>query len=494
MGVFKFRVPAYWQLEPQHARTVHLTGLDGVPRPCSVTLADQLLTITRNQNESARTYIAYPLEEFGELTICTGTLLESDQPYELGVELARGTLNRLRNQTSIWCEGGLEIPAAVRELTASAIEHLGSAIVNGDNEANEFPARQALQIAMQAMFLLCDQFGDKISEFRVTQTGIPSFWQAATITDNSTDPATLAPFDLVQSQCQPSSEQPAEFENDNLRSIVGPVLDCSPRSKFSTEPADFQTGREALLTRLDQLLVDIPDGASLIHATCNLNGIGQRNLSYRQQLQLTGEILGRIENSECDVPAMVSFDYPWAERLAWSVGGISPMQIAEDLMRNGARIAFIGLDINLDYWPGGSLARDPLQWIELIDTWCQLGLPLVLCLRVPKLEHSMNPDTPNQRSQDSSDSPSDTDGQDSTKSRSKSNQVTGHMSDSQRWRLVQLILKIAVARPGVHGVIWRQWSDAEDDRYPGGGMVDAAGNPKSTLDWLARFKQQTLKR
>ena len=484
MGVFKFRVPDYWQLEPRHARTIHLIGLDGVPRPCSVKQNGQVLSISRNLNESAKTYIAYPFEKFGELTICTGTLLESDKTYDLGVELARGTLNRLRNQTSIWQEGGLEIPTIVHELTANAIAELGAAIIGGDTEENGFRSRQSLEFAIQAIYELCEQFGDNISEFRVTQTGIPSFWQAVTVNNPVPTAQQLEPFDLIQ----PQDVSLAHSEDNQQRTIIGPILDSSPRSKFSFEPESYEQGRDELLGKLDQLLAEMPDSASLIHAACNLNGIGQRNLSYRQQLQLTSEILGRIENSDSDVPAMVSFDYPWAERLAWSVGGIHPMQIAEDLTRNGARISFIGLDINLDYWPGGSIARDPLQWIDLIDAWCQFGMPLVLCLRIPKLcgDELQNADTETKQPAEP---------RVSRASRaSKCNQIADNMTDIQRWRLAKVILKIAVARPGVHGVIWRQWSDAEDERYPFGGLVDAKGNSKQVLAWLSEFKKETLKR
>jgi len=47
-----------------------------------------------------------------------------------------------------------------------------------------------------------------------------------------------------------------------------------------------------------------------------------------------------------------------------------------------------------------------------------------------------------------------------------------------------------VARPSVHGVVWRQWCDGDDRRYPSGGLVDAAGNGKPILESIGRLCKQ----
>ena len=497
MGEFKFRIPDFWDLESRHARTIHLIGLDGIPRPCSVDQQGDLLTITRNQNESAKTYISYPFAEFGELTICTGTLLESEKPYDLVTELARGTLNRLRNQTSIWREGGLEIPPEVIELTTQGIKALGAAIV-GQGNSNQQPAQDALDCAMKGIFALCEKFGEQISQFRVSQTEIPTFWQAASLSDQIEESPIHSSFDLLQISSR------NRLETLQSRTIIGPLLDASPMSSFGIESENFQEGRQKLLDDLDQTLEQIQDNVSLIHAACGLNGIGHRHLSYRQQLQLTSDMLSRIEDSSCDLPVMVSFDYPWAERLAWSVGGAHPLQIAEDLMRNGSQISMVGLDINLDYWPGGSVARDPLQWIDLIDIWCQLGLPVALCLRAPNAsrdeEELERPAMlPIELAVGKGDQPTvantkDSDTKDFTIRKRTDNKVRENMTHVQRGRLLETILKIAVARPAVHGVIWRQWSDSDDTRYPDAGLVDHGGSEKSTLASIRSLRSDTLKR
>ena len=496
MGEFRFKIPNYWDLESRHARTVHVIGLDGIPKPCNVRQLDNTLFVARNQNESGKVYISYPFTTRGELTICTGTLPESEQPYELATELARGTINRLRNQTSIWEEGGLEIPSQVRQLTKLATEKLGASIVNGLPEKEDF-AREALDCAIEAIFVLCDHFGKEISDFRVSESEIPSFWLATTKPEITPEQSSLIDsFDLFAATN--TNQLNGQYTDQKL--IVGPFLDASPHSNFVTDYEDFQSGRRAVLENCSNFLNSLPASTSLIHAACNLNGIGHKNLGYRQQIQLTTELLSKIDDSSCNQPVMISFDYPWAERLAWSVGGIHPLQIADDLMRNGSRISFVGLDINLDYWPGGSVSRDPLQWIDMIDMWCQLGLPLVICLRVPQAVRLDEPAGGIEFNTAHDENVTIAIDSDLTTEETEpeklfvANSVRENLNPGQRLKLLQTVFPMIVARPGVHGIIWRQWSDGEDKRFPDAGLVNESGIAKPTATAIQQLRAETLRR
>ena len=101
MGEFKFQLPASWTLERRQASAIHTVGIDGIPWPCKVSTDQDILTVRRNRSESGKTYIPWPFETRGELLISTATLLERESPYPLLTELARGTLNRLRNLSLI---------------------------------------------------------------------------------------------------------------------------------------------------------------------------------------------------------------------------------------------------------------------------------------------------------------------------------------------------------------------------------------------------------
>ena len=476
MGEFRFRLPDDWRLETRHSGSIHVVGLDGIPWPCRIHNEGSTLLVSRNRDESGHVYISYPFKKYGEFLICTGTLTERPEKYDLLMELARGTLNRLRNQISVWQEGGLEIPPNVHAKTREAISTLGSAIMGTDFKTRDDLSQVALDLAFDALFELSEAFGTSISRFRVeNEEEFSRFWFAhqAPFKDPIEPILDATNFELIEvrpSQLELDAIKNWDGESTGKRLIVGPFLDASPGGLDQPliQLDDFETRRNQILNQCRSAVPLLPNATSLIHLVSGLNGLGHRHLSYPQQLQLVIDLLHTLEESSSEIPVMISFDFPWAERLASSVGGIHPLQIADTLLRQGLRVALLGLDINLDYWPTGSLIRDTLQWIDLIDVWSQLGIPLVVCLRVPTGEI---PNCGENRER-------------------LVNEVRSNLTDEERLYLLESVIPAVVARPAVHGLILRQWDEDSDKRYPGAGLVDASGNPKPILARLIGLRER----
>lgn len=476
MGQHRFRLPDFWNLEKHQASCIHVVGLDGMPSPCRVELDGQILTISRGRNESGKVHLPCPFGDRGELSVSTGTLPEAEEPYDLMTELARGTLNRLRNQLSTWHEGGLAVSASLVDQVEQATADLGASVVTGEPEAKDRLARQAMERAMDCIFQLSTEFGDQVAAYRVTHSEISPFVLAARLGSGIPVEQQFArTFDLWEIAGQNSLSLVGSGSSIEAKELIyGPLLDASAGAPaWGGDPAsDFENRKRRLLQDCRDQLASLPTNTRLLHAIAGLNGIGHRHLSFPQQQQLTNELFGVIEDMSVDVPVMVSFDFPWAERLAWSVGGMHPLQVADSLLRQALPISFIGLDVNLDYWPAGSVVRDPLQWIELIDIWSQLGLPLVLFLRIPQGFEASSEDEAGGK---------------------KVNVIRQGMDDRQRLELVRVVLKVLAARPNVHGCIFPQWSDHDDSRFPSGGLVAASGQPKELLLELGRFQSDVLK-
>ena len=246
MGEFRFRLPADWKPTDSQAKSIHIIGLDGVPAPCRVEVVNDFLMITRNRDESGKVFIAFPFEEYGEITVGTGTLPESQIPYQLLVELARGTLNRLRNQISIWREGGLTIENTVDEQVGLATRLLSEAIMQKDSVAADHEATEAIHIAMAANLNVSKQFGAEVSKYRTNQADMPRFWFANAVGSGEVTAETYShdAFHLVQ-VAPDQADEAAKI--GNKRMIVGPFLDASPAewpktslSKMTSLPEGIQ--------------------------------------------------------------------------------------------------------------------------------------------------------------------------------------------------------------------------------------------------------------
>jgi len=471
MGEFKFRLPASWSLERRQASAIHTVGIDGIPWPCKVSTDQDVLTVLRNRNESGKTYIPWRCDTRGELLISTATLLEQEAPYPLLTELARGTLNRLRNQISIWEEGGLVIPPEVHTAVATSATHLGSCIMSSDPVEQDATAKLSLDISIESIFQISDAFGEQVTQFRKSSSELNPFWLANTISPNRAvqEGVGVDGFELVRM----TFEQLASTGDETLekRVIAGPFIDASvngmPEELIAA--GDFAARKKLLVESCRSRMKQLSPSVSLLHVIGGLNGMGHRNLSYPNQLELATALLNEVSDSHVEVPTMVSFDFPWAERLASAVGGSHPLQIADSLLRQGARISFLGIEVNLGYWPNGSMMRDPLQWIDMLDLWTQLGIPLIILLRAPTWAPS--------GSNDGGELPSPT-------SPDKRINTFDTESDASRIEYLKTILPMLVARPAVQGIIWSQWLDGDDTRYPHGGLASDKDIRKHVCEML----------
>ena len=486
MAEYYFRIPTDWTLDPYHANSVHIVGLDGIPWPCRISVSDaneenesdqdRILTVNRNQDDSGRLYLLYDFDQLGEHLICTGTLMpNNDTPYDLLIELARGSLNRMRNQTSIWEEGGLVVEDSTRQKIQDATSHLGNALFCvGQETADQF-ATKTLETTIEAVYELANTFAKQISKFRREREELPQFWIANQIGNaDQFEPSATLPFTQLatakltpESNDEPCTATQSQLESIDKKVIVGPLLDASIGgfSESMLQLDDFLARKDRLISDAQRTLQSLPENTAMLRVASGLNGTGHRNLSYPQQLQATVDLLQLVEDSDVEVPTMVSFDFPWAERLAGAVGGTHPLQIADSLIRQGVELSFLGLEINLDLWPNGSAIRDPLQWIDLVDIWAQLGLPMVICLRAP------------------------CGGTTGTKGTGTRNETCSNLNDQQRIEFLKTALQMMVARPSVHGLIFQQWQDSDDLRYPNSGIVKADGSPKEIFAVLEAVSQ-----
>jgi hypothetical protein len=120
-------------------------------------------------------------------------------------------------------------------------------------------------------------------------------------------------------------------------------------------------------------------------------------------------------------------------------------------------LAGIGLELNVGYWPGGTLPRDLLEISLQIDRWAMLGMPLVVSLTAP--------------------SSGEKDPQAVSPAVALGDGTPEGLSTQSQKALVENVVPLLLAKQCVQGVIWNQLHDGSPHEFPHGGLFDAQDGP-----------------
>ncbi len=153
MGQIRFFIPRLEDLPPKAVEQAYFAGMDGAPWESTSVLVGKVLTLERSfARESGNLYCCWPVKKHGDVMLCTGSLMERDQPYHLPLELARGTVHRLRNQAAAWEAGGVVLPKDFQATVTLAGNALGKAVITqSDPIAATEHAGEAIMHAMDGI-------------------------------------------------------------------------------------------------------------------------------------------------------------------------------------------------------------------------------------------------------------------------------------------------------------------------------------------------------
>lgn len=492
MGQMRFLAPQPERIPKEAVQRAYLAGLEGIPWFSHNTWTNNQLVLERDISESGALYIPWRVAGQGEFMLSTANLMERPRPYHLPVELARGTLNRLRNQAAAWQAAGLMVTAETERMIQQATRAFVRAAINqADLLASAAAADEAIGLGMQAITRLCADYAEKVLELRHKQSPrFPTLMAAnlgACELGERESAILLSAFNTAVVSLNWQSVEFNEGEYDwtaadavmewcrqkQLRIASGPLLQLDPGHLpdwLYLWVDDFDNIQSYVLQFIEAAVQRYRGRVSLWHAAAGMNCGSELSLSEEQKLRLTVAALETIRRHDSRTPLIVSFDQPWAEYLAVQNFDLSPLHFADALVRAELGVAGIGLEINLGYHPGGSLYRDLLEFSRLVDQWSlSLGLPLVLILTAPSSA-----------------------GEDPAARRGVDPLVRGAANEpslASQKQLVDQLTPFLLSKTSIQGIIWNQLCDDEPHKFAHGGLIQA-GQAKPALLSLAVLRGQ----
>jgi GH35 family endo-1,4-beta-xylanase len=496
MGLIRFAVhPPDLLAEWPEVQRGYLSGADGRVFPTRIEPEGAIVGFRRSSSESSKLHVAWPVPGHGRPVLQTTSLPERDEPYLLPVELARGELVQVRNQSAAWEQAGMQLPPDLAQLIREAYQTFSRAASSQPSpDVACRLATESLQATCRASDLLCLGFTrqalagrqqryphlpaslgcelgrpltDEQSELfcaAFNAVTIPVRWTHIETSEGSYDWET-------------ADQLAAWAESQRLILSGGPLVDLGPGGL-----PEWLAHWEHDIFNLQSFVCDFVETAIARYIgrirqweiAARFNTGGALTLSEESRLSLVVRVLEVARQVDEEAQLWLRVDQPWGEYQARGQHRLSPLQAVDALLRSGVSLAGINLEIAIGYQPRGTPYRDLLDFSRLIDTYSVLGVPLHVTLAAPS---SVGPDP----------------------LAMPDLEIDAHgwphgCDETQQALWLERCLPLLMAKPAVAGVTWGGFSDAHPHEFPRSGLMHADGIPKPALERLIDYRQSQGRR
>ena len=491
MGWMRFLVSPPDRIPEEIAELAYLSGPDRIPWRTRTRWAEGELLLERSVGEAAVLHIPWRVEGHGWVTLTTGTLSERPQPYHLPLELARGKVGQLRNQLAEWENLGLDVPEAVRQKTAEAVRLMCRAAVGGQASSESVGlAEQCLCAALEAGHLLAVAYTEQVLAVRRRQTTRPPTLLGADLGASPPDEylaqqflpafnAAIVPMTWKEIETtegayawDATDRQVAWCRENRLTVCAGPLVQYDPRSVpdwLHLCDGDFESVYSFASEFVEAVVRRYRGKVDLWISAGRMNTADLLSLSEEEKVRLAARTVELTRACDPDAQVLISFDQPWGEYLSYKEHDFPPLHFADALLRAGLGLTGLALEVNLGYWPDGTLPRDLVDFSQQIDYWGYLDVPLVVTLAVPSSPHF---DPLAQR---------------------RATPIAELWTPALQEAWVSRYVPLLLAKGGVQGVFWSQLRDFQPHGFAHGGLFDLRCHPKPALRQLASIRQAHLR-
>jgi hypothetical protein len=467
----------------------YISGLDRIPWKAGVRYEDGRLEVQRSASEAGCLHVPWQVEGYGLLTLATATLIERPEPYCLPVELARGKLGQVRSQLADWRAMGLRVPEGVVSTIAEAIGWFSEAAIgdHGSSRSVELAGR-ALRAALDAGHQLAASYAEQWLALRRSSGRLDvrlGVDLGLSLPNDQTTAACREAFNagrvpMVWSELEPSrgdfhweivDRQIEWCRTQGLAICAGPLVQLDSRVVPDWLPLSRGNIDQlflAVLNFVEAAVVRYRRAIDVWIAVGRVNTGDAFPITEEENIRLTALVVQAIRPLDARAELIISFDQPWTEYLRHRESDFPPLHLADALVRADLGLTGVGLDLNIDYVPGGTLPRDPLEFSRQIDYWSLLGVPLYLVLTVPSGSHF---DPLAQR---------------------LAGTLSGTWTPASQRDWVGRYVPLLLAKPSVRGLFWGQLCDFEPHAFRHGGLLDLRRQPKPALAELASIRRQHL--
>ena len=464
---------------------------DLAPVPSQIEIADGQLTITRNLSESGFLVVPWPVGPFGCLTVATSTLRETNEPYRLLVELARGKLNQVRTQAADWNTIGLRHAPGFEDALAETTRLFSKALLAPPSAEADLLATSVIEQGHTLADALVRDFTEQMFDTRHHEEGLLDTRLAARMASPRDLGAEYTrAFNAVQLAIDWRAIEAEEAHYDwsaadavvalarsaDLPITAGPVIDLCPGmlpAWIAGWESDFPTLVAFMCDFLETVIHRYKEDVRRWVICGGFNHADALGLDDDDRMRLAFRLFEAAAQIDPNLELVLNIAQPWGEYLVNENHTISPLTFPDDLMRAGLRLSGLEVELRSGVSPRGSLPRDLLEAARIINLFGILQLPLEITLSLPSSAQT--------------DPIAAAHGQEIWMPGSRTLTPEGQAE----WGASFAALAMCV--PHVRAVTWDHWSDLDPHLTPSGGLIDMSGQVKPLLMRLRTLRTAHLR-
>lgn len=473
----------------------HLFAQDEIPVRSQLEFVDGELLGVRHSDTAVGLSTLWPVEGFGRVLLQTTRLPERDEAYNLNLEIARGRLLRISQKREDWGMSELTLTTEQHRLLDEALEAFIQALCQQDDPvqaarladqalARAMPAGEQMAMSHARMFLKRrletqgfgrHSFGCCLDPSRIEEPAYQAY-----IKDN---------FHFVTVPISWKQIQPEEHDQDfdlldrcvkwlhheRIAVKVGPLISFNSASLpdwLYIWENDFEQVREMAYDFVTAVVERYGNKVQAWDVVSGLNADNGFKFSFDQLIEMTrsAALAAKRANHRCLV--LIEMTEPWGEYYASNPRTIPPFIYGDMICQSG--VNFDGINVRLCFGRGaaGMQTRDLLEVSALLDRFAAFGKPIHLS---------------------SVQAPSHPDPRDNS----------GRIGDAGCWRggwteqtqadWVEQIYSIALSKPFVETVTWRDLADRPDGILHQGGLLSQDLKPKPAFERMLKLKQELVR-
>ena len=495
MGMMTFLLPD--QLPPEIKQELQRAcvagGPDNMPWPTEVNLDSRQMTVRRGVDESGCLIVPWDVNGAGRLMSSTGTLIESNVPYQFRLEFARGKVHQLRNQTADWQTGGLVLPTPMADQIRSTSVSFSRAVSQACQDQGHFAqtvldrsyqtAHQLVELYIEQMFAARHQRQPRLDTTLGCQFGGTMLaeeqgeWLLPACNSVTLSLAWNEVEPIEGEYCWQSFDGLLHWALGHQRAVsAGPLIDFS-----SARLPDWLWLWQRDLTSIASFMCDYVETTVKRYAgsirtwqlTNASNCASLLGLGEDEYLWLTARLVEAARQVDPKLELIVGIGQPWGEYMAVDDRTHSPFIFADTLIRSGLNLSGLDIEVIMGVTPRGSYCRDLLELSRILDLYSLLGVPLRVTLGYPSAEGGdVNADAELQIN---------------------GGHWRGGFSPSIQADWAASHAALALCKPSVRAVNCVHWSDADPHQFPHCGLLGPSGQPKAALEQLCILRDKHLR-